>query len=58
MIVFTLSSMGEVGDTAKNGYFESWAGGLGDARGGGGQDGMVHAAEAAKKRLIRSFIRC
>jgi len=24
MIVFTPTSMGEVGDTAKNDYFESW----------------------------------
>ena len=26
MIVFTPSSMGEVGETTKNDYFESWAG--------------------------------
>jgi hypothetical protein len=58
MIVFTPSSMGEVGDNAKNGYFESWARGLGDARGGVGQDGMVHAAQASQKSLIGCFIRC
>ena len=33
MIVFTPTSMGEVGDTAKNDYFESWAAGLADGSG-------------------------
>jgi hypothetical protein len=51
MIVFMPSSMGEVGDSAKNDYFESWAGDLGIAHGGVGQDGMVHVAQRSPKNV-------
>jgi hypothetical protein len=47
MIVFTPSSIGEVGDTAKNSYFFNPRPGV--ARRGVGEDGMVHAATGLSK---------